>query len=146
MPQEEIKPKGILLASGSLLTIALFIAGRAYFVMDAFSTELKTKASEAYVITTVETAKREIEAKRDADYRELRANLSYIKEGIDELKQRNYGSKHQQTYSSMDRPISSSVISSANSDERTDRPDTVYTVHNFGVRDSSSFTCNINRN
>ena len=44
------------------------------------------KADKTYVDKEIEAAKREMDGRRDADYREFKTDLKYIKEGIDELK------------------------------------------------------------
>lgn len=52
----------------------------------AMNAKLEKKADIEYVDKSIETAKREMDNKRDADYREFKTDLKYIKEGIDELK------------------------------------------------------------
>lgn len=55
----------------------------------AIEVELKNKPSKDEMKDAIDAAKREMDSKRDADYREFRTDIKYIKEGIDELKKKN---------------------------------------------------------
>lgn len=52
----------------------------------AQNAKIDNKADKQYVDEKIEAAKKEIDAKREADYRELKTMIIYIKEGVDELR------------------------------------------------------------
>lgn len=74
------------IASGIILTLFGFLLTRSAAATDALKQEMEEKASIKYVDEKMNETKKEIDAKRDADFREIMTNIQYIKEGVDELK------------------------------------------------------------
>jgi len=76
------------IVTGCMVVVFSFVLVRVGAASDALSLEMEKKASKEFVLQNIEAAKKEIDAKRDADYREIKANILYIKEGVDELKRK----------------------------------------------------------
>lgn len=71
-----------------LLTVLCFVYTSYKTDTQAIEVQIKEKADIKYVDKEIESAKKEMDAKRDADYREFRTDIKYIREGIDELKKK----------------------------------------------------------
>lgn len=74
--------------SALVITIVGFVVQAARDDTTAQNARIDSKADKSYVDKEIEAAKREMDGKRDADYREFKTDLKYIKEGIDELKKK----------------------------------------------------------
>jgi len=72
--------------SALVITIIGFVIQVARDDTQAQNKKIEEKADKSYVDKEIEAAKREMDGRRDADYREFKTDLKYIKEGIDELK------------------------------------------------------------
>lgn len=72
--------------SSLLVGIILFIIQISNDKTKAIENKIENKADIEYVDKEIINAKKEMDSKRDADYREFKTDLKYIKEGIDELK------------------------------------------------------------
>ena len=57
-----------------------------YALAIIFDDKLEKKADKTELYNAIDNAKKEMDLKRDADYRELKTDLKYIREGIDDLK------------------------------------------------------------
>ena len=76
------------IASGAILTLFGFLLTRSAAATDELKREMSEKASVKYVEERINETKKEVDARRDADFREIMTNIQYIKEGVDELKRK----------------------------------------------------------
>ena len=76
------------IASGAVLALFGFLLTRSAAATDELKREMSEKASTKYVEERLIETKKEIDARRDADFREIMTNIQYIKEGVDELKRK----------------------------------------------------------
>jgi len=74
--------------TGGILTLFSFFLTRSAAASEEMKKEMETKATKEFVMQQIEATKKEIDAKRDADFREIKTNIQYIKESVDELKRK----------------------------------------------------------